>query len=67
MNKKLFWIGLLGVLIGFLIPFLTVLHIIESNLFLLFFSHAASVGGLFLGIISVAQAALKQRTNKHNG
>ncbi len=66
MNKKLVGIGLVGVLFGFAVPFLTVLHVIESNLLLLFLSYAASVGGLYLGIISVAEAALERR-KKHDG
>lgn len=64
MNKKLFLIGALLVFSGFLIPFLTVTHYIKSNLLLLFISHAASVSGLFIGLISVANAAIKNLNNK---
>lgn len=47
-------VGFVLVFLGFLLPFLMVLHILESTFFLNFFSYTASVLGLFLGIISVA-------------
>ena len=46
--------GLLLVLFGFVAPFLMVVRIVEPSLALSFASHAASVSGLFLGIIGSA-------------
>lgn len=51
---KLFIGGFVLVVIGFLVPFLTVIGAIESNLLLLFVSYGASVLGLFMGIVGVA-------------
>ncbi len=51
---SLMMVGFLLVLIGFLVPFLTVIKIIEANLFLLLASYGASVAGLFLGVVGAA-------------
>jgi len=47
-------VGFCLVLFGFLIPFLTVVKVIPSDLVLLLISFASSVAGLFLGIIGAA-------------
>jgi hypothetical protein len=47
-------LGFFLVLLGFLLPFLMVMHIIESSFFMNFFSYAASLTGLLLGLIGVA-------------
>jgi hypothetical protein len=47
-------LGLVLVLFGFAAPFLMVMRIIEPNFPLSFLSHAASVGGLFLGLLGVS-------------
>ncbi|MCI0608588.1 MAG: hypothetical protein L0Z71_05955 [Anaerolineae bacterium] len=47
-------IGLILMLLGIILPFLMLIHILESTFFLNFFSWGASVGGLFLGVIGVA-------------
>jgi len=60
-SYKLVVIGFGLVLLGWLLPLLTVLRIIPSNLFLMFFSFASSVAGLFLGILGVAAKALERR------
>lgn len=52
--RALIAIGLVLVVFGFVMPFLMVLRIIEPSLALSFMSHAASVSGLFLGIIGSA-------------
>jgi hypothetical protein len=52
--RALIVIGLVLVVLGFVMPFLMVLRIIEPSLALSFMSHAASVSGLFLGIIGSA-------------
>ena len=53
-------LGLL--LFGWVIPFLMVIHVVESTFFLNFLSWGASVGGLYLGVIAVA--GLVRRRNK---
>ena len=51
---KLIVIGCVLVLLGFVLPFLMVVRVLESSLFLNFLSYGASVGGLFLGLIGAA-------------
>ena len=51
---KLIVIGFVLVLMGFVLPFLMVVRVLESSIFLSFLSYAASVGGLFLGLIGAA-------------
>ena len=52
--RLLFSLGLILMLLGIILPFLMVIHLIESTFFLNFFSWGASVSGLFLGFIGVA-------------
>jgi hypothetical protein len=47
-------LGVILMLLGVILPFLMVIHVLESSFFLNFFSWGASVGGLFLGVIGVA-------------
>lgn len=42
------------VVLGALLPFLMVLHILPSTFFLAFFSYASSVSGLFLGLLGIS-------------
>ena len=51
---KIIAIGFLLVLLGFLIPMLMIIHILEASFFLSFLSHGVSVAGLFLGMIGAA-------------
>jgi hypothetical protein len=60
-HKPLLIIGFVLVLIGFLLPALMTLRVIESTFFLNFFSYAASISGLMLGIIG---AAIYTRINR---
>jgi hypothetical protein len=52
--RLLLSLGLVLMLLGVILPFLMVLHLIPSTFFLNFFSWGASVSGLFLGFIGVA-------------
>lgn len=54
-------IGFLLVLAGALLPLLMVLKVLPSTFFLNFFSYAASVSGLFLGILGGALYARAAR------
>ena len=47
-------LGLTLMLLGIILPFLILIHVLESTFFLNFFSWGASVGGMFLGVIGVA-------------
>lgn len=46
---------LMMVIGGVVVPFLVVIHIIQSDFLLLFVSYAISVSGLYLGIMGVVQ------------
>jgi membrane associated rhomboid family serine protease len=54
-------IGFVLVLLGFVLPFLMVLQIVQANLALSFLSHGASVSGLFLGILGGALYVRKEK------
>lgn len=47
-------LGFILLLMGWLIPFLTILYLIPSTLFLNFLGWGLSVSGLFLGFIGAA-------------
>ena len=52
--RLLLSLGLLLMLLGVILPFLMVIHILESSFFLNFFSWGASVAGLAFGTIGFA-------------
>lgn len=52
--KYLLPIGFLLVLFGAVAPFLMVMGVLESTFFLNFLSFAASIVGLFLGLLGIA-------------
>ena len=54
LRNRAFVIGFFLVLFGFIGPFLMVLNVIPSSFWFSFISHAASVSGLFLGLIGVS-------------
>jgi hypothetical protein len=54
-------LGLILMLLGVILPFLMVIHLLESSFFLNFFSWGASVAGLSFGTIGFATYA---RTRK---
>ena len=58
--------GFVLVTFGMVMPFLMVMRIIESTLFLSFASYAASITGLLFGIIGVASYAHKYRNSKRD-
>lgn len=53
--KTLILVGLVLVVIGFVLPFLMVIQVVESTFFLNFVSYAASVVGMVLGMIGAVQ------------
>jgi len=52
--RLLLSLGLILLFLGFALPLLMVMRVIESTFFLNFFAWSASVSGLFLGFIGVA-------------
>lgn len=61
--ERLLVIAVFLLLFGCIMPFLMVTQAVQSTFFLNFLSFAASVTGLFLGIIGVAQYRIKSRKN----
>jgi len=59
--RLLLSLGLILMVLGVILPFLMLMHILESTFFLNFFSWGASVAGLFLGIIGVATWVRKRK------
>lgn len=59
--KYVLLVGFFLVSLGFILPFLIVIQVIESTFFLNFLSYIASVLGLFLGFIG---AALYRKHNR---
>lgn len=53
-GEYLILLGFVMVLLGAILPFLMVMHILTSTIFLNFFSYTVSVAGLFLGLIGSA-------------
>jgi len=51
---KIILIGFALVLLGAILPFLMVIHLLDSTFFLNYFSYGASLVGLFLGVIGSA-------------
>jgi mannose/fructose/N-acetylgalactosamine-specific phosphotransferase system component IIC len=60
-------IGFVMVLLGAILPFLIVLKVLPSTIFLNFFSYILSVAGLMLGIAGLAYAVrYKQIKKRHD-
>lgn len=54
LNNRLIVLGFICVLIGAVLPFLIVIQVIESTLFLNFLAFTVSTVGIFLGVIGTA-------------
>jgi hypothetical protein len=63
-SRTIILIGFILVLLGFLLPFLMVMKVLESTFFLNFLSFIASLLGLFLGIMGAAQMAVEARRSR---
>jgi hypothetical protein len=48
-------------LIGVILPFLMVIHVIESTFFLNFFAYGSSTLGLMLGVVGIGMYSRKGR------
>jgi len=54
-------VGFVLVILGFILPLLEVLQILKSTLLLNFLSYAASVSGVFLGVIGTVYLIVRRR------
>ena len=61
--RLLLSLGVILLLLGVILPFLMVMHVLESTFFLNFFSWGASVTGLALGTIGFALYVRTKRDN----
>lgn len=59
--RCLFFIAVLLMLFGVVMPFLMVIHVVQSTFFLNFLSYGASTLGLLLGLVSLAASRIKQK------
>jgi hypothetical protein len=59
--ERLLALAVFLLLFGCVMPFLMVTQAVESTFFLNFLSFGASLSGLFLGIIGIAQQRLKTK------
>ena len=59
--RFLLGLGLFLMLVGIALPFMMVIHVIESTFFVNFFSWASSVIGLALGMIGATFMAARRR------
>ncbi|HNT53616.1 MAG TPA: hypothetical protein PKG95_02825 [Anaerolineaceae bacterium] len=62
--KHFIWIGLALLLIGVLLPLLMVVQLVEATFFLVFFSHAASVVGAFMGFYGIAMGYISRKNHR---
>lgn len=58
--KRLFVIAVFLMVFGVIMPFLMVIHLVESTFFLNFLSYGVLMLGLLLGIVSVAMQNVGQ-------
>jgi len=61
--RRLILAGFVLVTLGFVIPLLMVISVLESTLLLNFVAYGASISGLFLGVIGTMQI-VKRRKHK---
>lgn len=62
--RTLIIIGAVLVLLGFILPLLILLKVLESTFFLNFLAFIASLLGLILGILGAAQYAVEVRRKR---
>ena len=59
--SKFFWSGLVCVFLGFLLPLLIVIKVIENSFALSFFIYFLQVVGMILGVIAAAGMGIRRR------
>jgi hypothetical protein len=63
-SRSFILIGFVLVFLGFLLPLLMVIKVLESTYFLNFFSFFASIVGLFMGLMGAAQYVIEFRRKR---
>jgi membrane associated rhomboid family serine protease len=63
---RLMVIGLIGLVIGVVVPFLMVLRLVESTFLLNFFAYGASIAGLFIGMLGAFSYARHEREKRRD-
>jgi hypothetical protein len=63
-SVQLMLIGLALLMIGVLLPFLMVSHVVESTLWLNFLAYFASLFGLIIGLYGVVQMGIARRKDQ---
>lgn len=63
-SRTILIIGFVLVFLGFLLPLLMVIKVLESTMFLNFFSYIVSVLGIFLGLMGAAQMAVEAKRSR---
>jgi membrane associated rhomboid family serine protease len=61
---RLIWLGLILLVVGFLLPFLMVLRILEPTLLLNFVAYFASLFGLIIGLIGIVTYTQVRKKDK---
>lgn len=59
--RKLFWAGVVCVVLGFVLPFMIVLDFIENTFALTFLIYTLQLVGLILGVVAGAGLAFEHR------
>lgn len=59
--RKLLWIGIVFVVLGFLLPLILVLGVIENSFALSLLAYLFQLVGLILGVVYAAGAAMDRR------
>ncbi len=59
--RLLLGLGVVLMLLGAVLPFLMVLHVLKSTFFLNFFAWGSSVAGMFLGTMGIAASGRGRR------
>lgn len=62
--RKLFWIGLVCVLLGVILPFMIILDFIENTFALSFFIYTLQLVGMILGVMAAAGLAIDKRAKE---
>jgi hypothetical protein len=69
MDKKPIWIMIFGFVLvttGMVLPYLMIIRVISSGYLLNFLSFAASVAGLFMGVIGASMLVKIKRNDRHD-
>jgi hypothetical protein len=63
---RLMVLGLVGLILGVVLPFLMVLRVIEPGFVLSFIAYGASLSGLFLGLLGVVSYTRIERQKRRD-